>query len=432
MDQLTGFLGLSHLGLVSSIGWASLGNPVVGVDPDPEIIDLLNQRRVPVHEPGLSELLSTSRTALTFTTAMASLRECPLVILSRDVPTGEGNRSDLSAVERLVEAAIPHLPPHATFVIMSQVPPGFTRSVASRLSRDRPGDGLRVYYWVETLVLGRAVDRYLHPERIIVGCEDPGAPLSDVLAQGLRAFDCPVLSMRYESAELAKMAINLYLSGAVTYANTLADLCEKIGADWSEVVPALRSDARIGPAAYIRPSLGISGGNLERDLVALSRLGHDKQVDTSYIDTIISYNARRTDWVLQKLETLVFAEVSKPTIAVWGLAYKKGTQSVKNSPARRVMSALEGRATLRAYDPVVRSPISWGGAALVPTRDDALPGADCLLIMTDWEEFASIDPTTLRRAMRRPLVIDCAGVLEARRGRLDGIQYVTIGRGELK
>jgi len=429
MTEPTAFLGLSHLGIVSSVGWASHGTPVVGVDPNQEIIDLLNDHRLPFHEAGLSELIAASRPSLTFTTEMASLVECPLVILSRDVPTTGDNSSDMAVVERLIDAAVLHLRPGATFVVMSQVPPGFTRSVASRLTRDRPGSGGRVYYWVETLVVGRAVDRYLHPERIIVGCEEPGTPLPEVFARGLQAFHCPVLLMRYESAELAKMAINLYLSGSVTYANTLADLCERIGADWSEIVPALRSDARIGPGAYLRPSLGISGGNLERDLVALSRLGRNWRVDTSFIDTILTYNTRRPEWILEKLDALVFSEVSKPTIAVWGLAYKKGTQSIRNSPALRVMSALEGRASVRAYDPLIRPPISLGSAAVMENRDDTLQGADCLLIMTDSEEFASVDRVALCRAMRRPLVIDCAGVLEAQRGHLDGIRYVSMGVG---
>lgn len=243
-------------------------------------------------------------------------------------------------------------------------------------------------------------------------------------------FGCPVVRMGYESAELTKTAINLYLAAAVTYANTLADLCERIGADWSEVVPALRLDARIGPAAYIRPSLGIAGGNLERDLVTLRRLAADQGTDSSFIDTIIAYNGRRTRWVFDKLDALVFAETSNPTIAVWGLAYKKGTQSVKNSPALRLIANLKGRATVRAYDPVVQTAIPDGAAVLMAHRDDVLAHADCLLIMADWDEFASADPAALRRLMRRPVVIDCAGALEARRKELEGIVYVPMGRGE--
>ena len=428
MTGPTGFLGLSHLGLVCSIGWASCGDPVVAVDRDGETIALLRQFQLPIHEPGLRELFSGARDRVMFTTDLGALAECSLVFVAFDVPTTEDNRSDLSVVERLLEEVIPHLRPDAILVIMSQVPPGFTRTVASRLRRGQPGRRPRVYYWVETLVIGRAVERYLHPERIILGCEDPGEPLPDVLEQGVRRFGCPVLRMRYESAELAKTAINLYLASAVTYANTLADLCERIGADWSEIVPALRLDARIGRDAYIRPSLGVTGGNLERDLVTLHVLASDRGVDRSFIDTIIAHNAGRIRWALDKLDALVFSKAANPTIAVWGLAYKKGTQSVKNSAALRVIAGLSGRASVRAYDPVVRFSTVDPAVTVASHRDDALVGADCLLIMTDWEEFTSVDPVVLGRLMRRPLVIDCVGVLEGRRGDLQGIHYVSMGR----
>ena len=428
MTGPTGFLGLSHLGLVSGIGWASYGEPVLGIDPDPETIALLGASRLPIHEPGLDELFARVRDGITFTTDPAAAATCPLVFLSRDVPTTEDNRSDLSVVERLVEQVIPHLRRDAVLVVMSQVPPGFTRGVASRARQGRPAGGPRVFYWVETLVLGRAVDRFLRPERIILGCEQPGEPLPDVLEQGIRRFRCPVLPMRFESAELTKTAINLYLASAVTYANTLADLCERIGADWSEVMPALRMDARIGRDAYIRPSLGIAGGNLERDLVTLRSLAADRGVDGAFIATLVAHNAGRIRWVLDRLDALVLSQAAQPTIAVWGLAYKRGTASVKNSAALRVIASLGRRATVRAYDPVVRPSITDPTVTVVSHRDAALAGADCLLIMTDWEEFASIDPLALGRAMRRPLVIDCVGVLEDRRGGLEGIQYVSMGR----
>jgi UDPglucose 6-dehydrogenase len=278
--------------------------------------------------------------------------------------------------------------------------------------------------------LGRALERFLHPERIIVGCEDPGEALPVVLERGLRRFNCPILTMRYESAELTKAAINLYLASSVTYANTLADLCERTGADWSEVAPALRLDSRIGPAAYLSPSLGIGGGNLERDLIAIRRLAGSSGTDASFIDAILEYNARRTQWVLHKLQQLVFAEVPMPVIAVWGLAYKKNTRSLKNSSSLRVMADLQGRARLQAYDPAVRPSGARLGTRLTHSRDEALEGADCLLIMTDWDEFASVEPATLRRTMRRPIVIDCVGVLTRRRHELEGIRYVSMGCGD--
>jgi UDPglucose 6-dehydrogenase len=422
-----GFLGLSHLGIVTSIAWASLGEPVVGVDPDANI-EALTASNLPIHEPGLDKLLREARSRITFTADMPPLAACPLVIVSRDVPTTEENQSDVSSVLRLVDASLPHLQPDATLVFMSQLPPGSTRAVADRIRRRYAEKNLCVFYWAETLIFGRAVDRVLHPERIVVGCEDPAAVLPDALERRLRLFRCPVLLMRWESAEIAKAATNLYLSCGVTFANTLSDLCEKVGADWTEVIPALRSDARIGPVAYIRPSLGISGGNLERDLVTLQRLANEHGVDAPLIDAIVAHNVRRLQWVLEKLESLVFADVSVPTIAVWGLAYKRGTGSLRNSPAVRVISAIGSRAKVRVYDPVVKSPIVAESATVVSSGAEALEGADCLLLLTDWDEFAHVDAAVLHRTMRRPVLIDCVGALEGRRGELDGIRYVSMGR----
>jgi UDPglucose 6-dehydrogenase len=423
----TGFLGLSHLGIVSSIGWASLGSPVIAVDLEREPVERLGRGELPVHEPGLPEAFADARERMRFSTDPAALAECPLVIVSRDVPTDAGNGSDTSAVLRLVDAAIPHLHPGAVLALMSQVPPGFTRALGARIEAHRPGLGLRLHYWVETLIFGSAVERFLKPERIIVGAADPGRPLPPELAEGLARFGCPVLPMRYESAELTKTAINLYLFGAVTYANTLADLCEEVGADWSEMAPALRLDKRIGASAYIRPGLGVAGGNLERDLVTLRALCDAHGVDAAYIETLIQYNARRYRWVHRQLERRVLAETARPIVAVWGLAYKKNTRSTKNSMALRVIGDLRGRAEVRAYDPLVRASEVDVPATVLADRDATLAGADCLLILTDWDEFTA-PPRDAFKAMRRPLVIDCVGIVDPARAGLDGVEYVTIGR----
>jgi UDPglucose 6-dehydrogenase len=424
---LTGFLGLSHLGIVSGVGWAALGSPVVGVDLERAPVERLQRGELPVHEPGLPEAFAEARGRMRFTTDPAALAECPLVIVSRDVPTDDANGSDTSAVLRLIDAAIPHLRPGAVLVLMSQVPPGFTRALGARIEARCPGLGIRLHYWAETLIFGRALERFLKPERVIVGAADPAQPLPGELAEGLARFGCPVLPMRYESAELTKTAINLYLFGAVTYANTLADLCEEVGADWGEMAPALHLDKRIGPAAYIRPSLGVAGGNLERDLVTLRALCEAHGVDAAYIETLIAYNARRYRWVHRQLERRVFAATPHPVIAVWGLAYKKDTRSTKNSLSLRVIGDLSGRAAIRAYDPLVRAAEIQSPATVCATREETLDGADCLLILTDWDEFAAT-PRDAWKAMRRPLVIDCVGVVDPKRTELDAVEYLGLGR----
>jgi UDPglucose 6-dehydrogenase len=234
--------------------------------------------------------------------------------------------------------------------------------------------------------------------------------------------------MRYESAELAKTAINLYLCAAVTYANTLADLCEAVGADWTEMMPALRADQRIGAASYIRPSLGIAGGNLERDMVTLRELCRSHGVEGEFIETMIAANDRRLRWVERKLHDHVFAGVDQPTVAVWGLAYKRGTRSTKNSVAVRVIRRLVGRCEVRAWDPVITAADFDVPAKVVADRDEALAGADCLLVLTDWEQFAEPSPTALA-TMRRPVIIDGVGVVDASRIDRDAVELVVMGRG---
>jgi UDPglucose 6-dehydrogenase len=423
----TGFLGLSHLGIISSVGWASLGQPVLALDPDAATVQRLQRGDLPIREPGLPELLARSRDHVAFTSDLSRLAECPLVVVARDVPTDSGNASDLEPVLDLVDQAVPHLRPGVVLVVMSQVPAGFTRALGERIRAARSDLPFELYYWVETLIFGDAVRRCLEPERFMVGCADVAQPLPIVFRQGLARFGCPILPMTYESAELTKTAINLYLVGSVTYANMFADLCEAVGADWSQMVPALRLDKRIGPAAYIRPSLGVAGGNLERDLITIQRLCQEHGVDSAYLDAMIDANARRFNWVHRKLQERVFSQRAEPNLALWGLAYKKNTHSTKNSPALRLIAELAGRAAIRAWDPAVGQAAVGDGVAVLGSRDAVLSDSDCLLIMADWDDFADADLMAIRQQMRRPVVIDSVAVLQSRRDEMQGIDYVAMG-----
>lgn len=429
MTARTGFLGLSHLGIVMSAAWASRVGPALAVDPDARTTERLRARDLPIHEPGLPELIDDSADCLRYSSDLAELAECPFVVITRDVPTDDDNRADLAPVRDLVRAALPHLRQEVTLALMSQVPPGFTRQLASEIRLARPDLRFQLFYWVETLIFGDAVRRGLEPERFILGCERPEIGLPELLREGLEAFDCPVLPMSYESAELTKMAINLYLVGSVTYANMLADLCEAVGADWSEMVPALKLDRRIGPAAYLRPSLGVAGGNLERDLITLKRLGCAHHAETPYLDALIQSNEHRFQWVERQLDCHVYSRISQPRLAIWGLTYKKDTCSTKNSPALRLIDSARRRAWIQGWDPVIGPNDLQCPIELAASRDDALFEADALIIMADWDAFSVVDFDTLRARMRRPVIIDCAGALAHRRPEMTGIDYVTMGVG---
>jgi len=261
---VVGFAGLTHLGLVSALALASKGFRVVGYDTDAARVRDIAAGRLPVVEPGLDELARGCGKRISFSSQVKDLGACDLVYISTDVPTDDRGESDLSGISASIAQVIASLSPRALLVVLCQVPPGFTRAL--------PLPSERLFYQVETLVFGRAVERATRPERYIVGCADTAKALPEAFAAVLGAFGCPILPMRYESTELAKIAINCCLVASVTIANTLAELSERIGADWCEIVPALKLDARIGQGAYLAPGLGIAGGNLERDLATIARL----------------------------------------------------------------------------------------------------------------------------------------------------------------
>ena len=418
-----GFAGLSHLGIVYSMAAAVHGFSVLACDERPGVAGELAAGRFPITEPGLDDALREHRQRIGYCDDVSSLAGCPLIFITLDVPTDEANNSNLAPLEALIDRVSATAAPEAILVLMSQVPPGFCRKLASRLPSK-----LRLFYQVETLVFGNAVERAVHPERYMVGCADVASGMPELYRQYLQAFGCPVLPMQFESAELCKIAINCFLVSSVTTANTLAEICERIGADWSEIVPALRLDRRIGPYAYLSPGLGIAGGNLERDLVTVQRLAAENGCDARVVTAWQQNSAYRRDWVLRQLFRLgLLASPAKTLLGVWGLAYKQDTHSTKNSPALALLHVL-AKYRCRAYDPQAR--IDAGGfphVGVCSSALDAALGTDALVVMTPWKEFARVNLQALRRAMGGDKILDPYGVLDGQRCRELGFDYRQLG-----
>jgi UDPglucose 6-dehydrogenase len=403
-----GFAGLSHLGLNYSLATAAKGFDVIAYDADTALAAACTAGRFPIEEPGFTELFTTHRGRLTYTADRQALAACDLVFFALDVKTNERNESDLGPLTALIESVAPVLRPGSTAVVLSQVNPGYMRGLAARLAPNSPA---AFYYQVETLIFGRAVERAMEPERYMVGAADPSAPLPAAFTAWHKPFGCPVLVMRFESAELAKIAINFYLVSTVTTTNTLAEVCEAIGADWSEIAPALRLDKRIGPYAYLKPGLGIAGGNLERDLVTVQRIAAQHGTDTGVVSAWQANSAYRKDWALRMVHREVLAHHPDARLAVWGIAYKEDTHSIKNSPSVSLIEGLVGQ-PIQAYDPAAVIDLSkLPHVTRVGTADAALVDADALVIMTPWKEFAAKDPAAIKQALRGRVVIDPFGVL---------------------
>ena len=415
---VVGFAGMTHLGLVSATAVAARGFRTICFDVDHKLIEELRAVRLPVVEPGLDDLLRQNRSQ-TFTARADDLDVCDIVYIAADVPTDEAAVSDLTPINALIKIVTAAMNPAAVLVVLCQVPPGFSRGLTVI-----PHE--RLVYQVETLIFGRAVERALKPERFIVGVADPSRALPPHYETLLKAFDCPILKMRYESAELAKISINFCLVASLSVANVLAEVSEAIGADWFEIAPALRLDRRIGPYAYLDPGLGISGGNLERDLRTVLNLGRQHGTDTRLIDAWMANSAHRKDWPWRVLHEAVLASEPDACIAVLGLAYKENTHSTKNAPALQLLAHLKDR-NVKVHDPVVPASVAPGTIGCA-TALACVRGADAVVIVTPWPEYRALPLETLRELMRGRVLIDPLRVLDGAKARALGFAYHTLGR----
>lgn len=416
-----GFAGMTHLGLVSTAAAAQRGFRVVAYDPDPALIAALGRGELPIVEPGLADLLARNRERIALTADGEDLGRCDVVYVAVDVPTDTDGRSDLAPIRSMVDRVVAVLGTRSTLVILSQVPPGFTQTL--RVPADRR------YYQVETLVFGRAVERAVEPERLIVGCAHPERPLPTAWTAFLSAFGCPILPMRYASAELAKISINFCLVASLGVANLLAEVSESIGADWAEIIPALRLDRRIGPHAYLLPGLGIAGGNLERDLRTVQGLARRQGIDAAMIEAWLGQSAHRKGWPFAALERVLLRHKPDARIAVLGLAYKENTQSTKNSPALALLAQLRGR-PVSIHDPVVPpTVVPWANGAAEPMA--AVAGADAVVIATPWPHYRALKPAALADAMAGRLILDPYRVLDGHACAAAGFTYYALGMAPL-
>ena len=411
------YAGMTHLGLCSAIAAASKGFSTIGYTPDVTLAAALESGRLPVLEPDLDDLLAANRSRIAFTADPTLLQAADVVYVAPDVPTDDQGVSDLAPLVELLEVVLSNTRDDAVIMVLSQVSPGFTRA------RQKPGRAL--YYQVETLIFGRAVERATLPERFIIGCADPAEPLPAALNTFLRAFGCPILPMRFESAELAKISINFCLVGSISVANTLAELCERIGADWSEIAPALKLDRRIGPHSYLAPGLGLSGGNLERDLATVLRFAETHHTDAGVVSAWVANSRHRKDWSARTIKAELLDRRPEARIAVLGLAYKENTDSVKNSPAIACLKAIEGH-NLAVFDPVVKGNIVPFATACSSAMECA-SGADALMVLTPWPEFRNLDPAALAAVMRGRLIVDPYRVFRSDAALATGFDYITLG-----
>lgn len=401
-------LGLWHLGSVTAACTAGAGHEVVGWDPDADVVAALAQGRPPVAEPGLADLvareLASSR--LRVTTELASaVAAADIVWVAFDTPVDEDDRADVEYVIGQGAAALPHVKDGAVILVSSQLPVG---SVA-RLERafDSIAAGRRVGFACspENLRLGKAIEVFTRPDRVAIGVGDAAAK-----GQLLALFE-PITDrlewMSVESAEMTKHAINAFLATSVTFINEIATLCERTGADAKEVERGLKTERRIGPHAYLGPGAAFAGGTLARDVQFLRAIGREVGCETPLMAGVDASNREHRLWARRHLQALL-GPLTQRTVAVWGLTYKPGTDTLRRSTAVELCGwLLEQGAYVRAHDPAARAlPGSLAAVKRCATPVEAATGAEALVVATEWPEYRRVDVDELAGAMAGRRVID--------------------------
>jgi UDPglucose 6-dehydrogenase len=434
-------LGLGHVGLPTALGFVELGWEVIGVDDDASKVAMIQSGRAPFYEPGLDEMLARGLGSgrLTLTHCVEeSVRCATILFVCVGTPQKDTGEADLSQVEAIARTIARNLNGYKLIVEKSTVPAitaqWIKKTVARFAKRDLAGR-LHAEFDVasnpEFLQEGKAIENIFHPDRVVIGVESERARA--LLEQIYQPLGCRVLFTSVSTAELTKHAANAFLSTKISFINMVADMCEAVGADVEQVALGLGLDRRIGPE-FLNAGIGFGGYCFPKDLRAFMHLGREHGVDCGLLREVENINQRRVEVFLKKLRRAVWVLQGK-RIGVLGLAFKGGTDDIRESPALRIVKALlEEGARLRVHDPQAMEvsrkeiPHQSGRLEYCSSVYEAAREADALLILTPWEEYRELDFVRLREAMGVPVIIDGRNLLDPEVVRASGFEYVSMGR----
>jgi UDPglucose 6-dehydrogenase len=434
-DVRISVVGTGHVGLVTAACLAHLGHDVLGIDQDVEKARLIGQGEIPFHEPGLLELVRQGLDAGRFRMASApevAPRHGEIVFICVGTPSHPSGEANLVFVEQVSRTVAQNLHAYTVVTEKSTVPVQTGRWVERTIRLTAaPGTDFDVASNPEFLREGRAVRDTLEPDRIVVGATSPRALelLRDAYQPILDRARCPFIGTDLATAELIKHASNAFLATKISFANVLADVCEEAGADVQMVVTAMGLDGRIGPE-FLRPGIGYGGACLPKDVRAFTHKMRELGLDAGLLDEVDAVNHTRIDRFIDRIGSLV-RDLEGKRIVIWGLAFKPDTDDLRNAPALGVATRLaEAGASVVAHDPVAIPAAKelLPGIAFNTDPYEAARGANCLVICTEWQEYAGLDLDRLRGLMADALVIDGRNLFDPEQMQRSGFTYASVGR----
>ncbi|HSB86976.1 MAG TPA: UDP-glucose/GDP-mannose dehydrogenase family protein [Ilumatobacteraceae bacterium] len=420
-------IGTGYVGLATGACLAHLGHEVVCADIDAAKIDSLRRGVIPIVELGLQELVEegVGGGRLSFVVgASVAAADCEIAFLCVPTPQGEDGSADLRYIEAAAREIAPVLPYEAVVVNKSTVPVGSAKVVERVMGRA----DVKVVSNPEFLREGSAIQDFLRPDRVVVGCDDRAAALKVAgLYDGINA---PIIVTDPASAETIKYAANAFLATKLSFINAIAAICEGVGADINDVVVGMGSDKRIGQD-FLRPGPGWGGSCFPKDTRALSRIAKDAGYHFDLLDGVIAVNEEQFDRVADKIRNAAGVDPGKATVAVWGLTFKARTDDLRDSPSLAIIQRLLASGSrVQAYDPTVSGPKAGlpSSITIADTPYAACRGADVLAVLTEWDDFRWLDVAEVKEAMNCHAVVDARNLLEPNEWRRNGFEYQGIGR----
>lgn len=429
-------IGLGYVGLVNAVYLASLGNLVTCYDIDKNKISFLHQGVCTIEEPGLQELLTQYQKNLSFTTYHKdAIRHANMIFVCVDTPQGENGSVDLNNFKSVIKTISEDSICDATIVIKSTVPVGTNKIVQDYLN-NHSNRKYHVISFPEFLSQGKALENIKKPYRLIIGAKskDDNTAVNDLLSCFRYTKQVPLIATTAENAELIKYASNSFLALKVSYINSIAQLCEKVGADIDKVSQGMALDPRIGPS-MLQAGIGYGGSCFPKDTSGLCWIANDNSVPLELVRSTILVNESQVNFFLNKVYKR-FKSISSINISILGVAFKGGTEDVRSSQAIPVVkSLLEKGANLKIYDPLAMDNFEkyfsrYSRIKYVLSKEDALKGADAVLILADCNEFKTLTALDFISLMRKPVIFDGRNLYSLKS--MEGTEYYSIGRRDVK
>lgn len=428
-------VGTGYVGLVTGACLAELGNQVRCIDIDAAKIALLQQGEMPIYEPGLQEIVQRNCEAgrLSFHTEYRTgLAECEFAFICVDTPADSQGRPCMDRVEAAIGTIIAAIATPIIIVNKSTVPVGTGNWMEGLLeSRSGISGPVDIVSCPEFLREGSAVRDFMCPDRIVLGCTRAVAAAR--VAQLFEPMNTETLITNLSTAEMIKLASNAYLATRITFVNHIARVCEAVGTDVKDVVRGLSLDARIGPH-FLRAGLGFGGSCFPKDVRALKYLGESLDVNSRLLEAVLELNQAARLWVIEQIKTLLGPDLTGMALGILGLAFKPGTNDLREAPALDIIADLQARgARIRAYDPVAMAEAKRLNPALdmASSPYELASGLDALVVCTEWNEFYRLDMVRVARAMRRRILIDGRNIYDPETLQALGFTYRGVGRGHV-